>query len=664
MPLRALRTNSYNKPMKEWLRAQYQNAFLWVPFIMALGAGAYFSASNITCAISATAAATAVAIGIIRHNKYVARAGAIFLFGMAYALLYTHIIATPRIYYPMRGVEIEGLVEQIDYTPDKTRLFISIPAEQIKSKSCKNATVRLNVGEEVADIAIGDHIRAEASLFPPAPSYAPETFDYARWAYFNGLSATGFIADYTVTARAGGGGFNALRDYLHNRAQSFLADTLVLGYKNSIPRDESAIWTAAGIGHVWSISGFHMTLVSGWLFAIFFCIFRMIPYITRRVPARIPALCCAWAGLLFYLMISGMNVATIRAFLMTTLVFAAFIIGRNALSMRNICIAFCIIFIINPYYVMQPGFQLSFSAIFGLIWFWSSRKSNRTTRIGKIGYAIYAAAATSVVATIFTAPFVTAHFYLMPTYGLIGNLVLLPVFSFAVMPLVVVGTITATVGWNWPLGIADALYAKTLALARGISEIPYANIVMPHVPNSAMVLIIIGFLCIMFIRRTDLGHRINYLFGGLLIVAGIIVTATNPRPVFYAAPDHGLVAFSYDGKLEFSKAKSSGHMFAFETWKQLNGESPDTPNKRRAPTRGVWMYEADNFRLAYIQKFVPLSREINALCRDDRVDYIVSYFDIRAPKCAHKILRGGFVIYPSGRVRMNSATRPWNSPRL
>ncbi len=608
-------------------------------------------------------AACVTATGIIAKNKYATRAGALFIFGIAYAAIYTHAIATPRLYYPIRGTEIDGRVERIDYTPDKTRVFISVPAMQIKSKARKNATIRLNVSEGGADISIGDRLHASASLFPPAPSYAPETFDYARWAYFNGLSATGFIDKYTITERGSGGGFNALRDRLHRKAESVLSDTLVLGYKNAIPRDESAIWTAAGIGHVWSISGFHMTLVSGWLFALFFCIFRLIPYITRRIPARIPALCCAWVGLLIYLMISGMNVATIRAFLMTTLVFAAFIIGRSALSMRNICIAFCIIFLINPYYVMQPGFQLSFSAIFGLIWFWSARQCHKTTRIGKIGYAIYAAAATSIVATIFTAPFVTAHFYLMPTYGLVGNLILLPVFSFAIMPLVVSGTITATIGWHWPLNMADALYIKTLGLAQSIAETPYANITMPHIPNIALTMIILGFLCIMFIRQTYALQRINYLIGGMLVGAGIIITAISPRPVFYAAPDHVLVAFSYDGALEFNKAKSSGHLFAFDTWKQMNGQSPDSPNKRRAGERGVWRYETDNFRLVYIQKFVPLAREIVELCRDDKIDYIVSYFDIVAPKCNHKILRGGFVIYPSGRVRMNSATRPWNSPR-
>ncbi len=648
--------------MNKWLQEQYKNAFLWAPFIMAFGAAMYFSCANTTCAAAILVAAAVIIAGAFAKNKYAVRGGALFMFGLLYAALYTYAIATPRIYNPVRGVEISGRVRNIDFTPDKARLYISVPARQIKSTAAGDATLRLNIAD-ATDIHIGDNITATANIFPPAIANAPETFDYARWAYFNNLTATGFIKEHSVTSHGDGGMIDALRNRLHQHGKSFLADTLVLGYKNAIPRDQGAIWTTAGVGHVWSISGFHMTLVSGWLFVVFFCIFRMIPYITRRVPARIPATICAWTGLLFYLFLSGTDVATIRAFLMTTLVFAAFIMGRNALSMRNICIAFCAIFLINPHYVMQPGFQLSFAAIFGLIWFWGARRTYKRTIIGKIGFTIYAAAMTSVVATIFTAPFVAAHFYQVPTYGLVGNLILLPVFSVVIMPAVVVGTITAALGWTGPLNLAEYVYAHLLPLAQEIAAMPHANIITPHIPNIALTMIIIGLLCIMFLRATDSVKRLNYIIGAAFIATGVCITAIYPRPVFYVAPDHGLAAFSYAGKLEFTKSRSSAHMFAFDTWKQLNREQTGTPNTRRKGTRGVWMYETNKFKLAYVQKFVPLQREIARLCRDDSVDYIVSYFDIRAPKCNHKILRGGFVIYPGGRVRYSAPTRPWNSPR-
>lgn len=477
-------------------------------------------------------------------------------------------------------------------------------------------------------------------------------------AYFNHMSATGYINNYETLFSSKESSISKLRDHLHKTSKSFLADTLVLGYKSAVPETDNKIWTATGVGHVWSISGFHITLVSGWLFAIFYFIFRAIAPITKRVPARIPALVFAWAGLLLYLFLSGVDVATVRAFLMTTLIFAAFIFGRNAISMRNICVAFCAIFLMNPHYVMQPGFQLSFAAIFGLVWLWNDVKPKIPNN--KILKVLYTATLTSIVATIFTAPFVVAHFYSLPIYGLLGNLILLPIFSVAIMPLVILGTLTSGFGWNLPLNLAESVYNFTLDIGTKIAELPYSTLTLPHISNLALMLFITGFMCLMFIRPVKI--KLNYILFSILTLAGISVVAFTPKPIFYATKDHELVAFVNNGKLEFNKSRASNHYFTFDTWKQLNGEATDTPNKRRKHDKGLYLYKTENFNLAYIQKFVPLQKHIAKLCNDDNIDYIVSYFYIDAPKCNHKILRDGFVIYKSGKVSYTTTNRPWHNP--
>ena len=427
-----------------------------------------------------------------------------------------------------------------------------------------------------------------------------------------------------------------------------------------MPEKDSPIWTATGVGHVWSISGFHITLVSAWLFAVFYLIFRSISPITKRFPARILALICAWVGLLFYLFLSGTDVATIRAFIMATLVFMAFIFGRNAISMRNVCIAFSAIFLINPHFIMQPGFQLSFAAIFGLVWLWHTvRPKMPRNKLLKI---IYTAVLTSVVATVFTAPFVVMHFYNLPIYGLIGNLILLPIFSIAIMPLVCIGAITTLFGWSWPLDMAAYIYDICLRIGEYIINLPGATIDLPHIPNVAMVFIILGFISLMFIRNIRV--KVNYICAVIFFAIGITLIVVHPWPIFYITHDHELAAFiGKDGNLEFTKSRASNHYFTFDTWKQLNHEPVGTKNIRRKPINGVWMYETENFTLAYIQKYVPLQNNIIQLCNDENIDYIVSYFNINAPQCNHKILRGGFVIYQSGKIKYVYHRRPWHNPR-
>ena len=657
--LRRKQINSYTFSMKDFLENQSDNLFLWVPFLMAFGGGMYFNIPwNPNIIIIILGIVTAIILLFCLHNRGV-RAFALFLFGFCYSAIFTQIINTPQIPRDLHNLDVCGTVEHIDYTNNKSRIYIKLDASDIHAGD-GTAIVRVSASSSIPPPNVGDKIRAKIGLFRPNGPDGPETFDYARWAYFNGLSANGYMNDYDVIAHASGHGIATLRNSLHKSANSFLADTLVLGYKNAVPKSDSSTWTATGVGHVWSISGFHITLVSAWLFAIFYLLFRAIAPITRRIPARIPALICAWIGLMFYLFLSGCDVATVRAFLMATLVFMAFIFGRNAISVRNVCVAFCIIFLINPHYVMQPGFQLSFAAIFGLVWLWNDVRPKMPNN--KILKVIYTAILTSVVATIFTTPFVIAHFYSMPIYGLIGNLVLLPVFSVAIMPMVMLGIFTAPLfGWSLPLDVAEKIYQFTLGIATKISSMPMTTITMPHITNVALGTIIIGFLCLMFIRPIRI--KINWILCAVFFAIGITIICTTQPPVFYVTHDHELAAFvGPDNKLEFTKSRASNHYFTFDTWKHINGEDAGTKNIRRAPVDGVWVYKTQKFTLAYIQKFVPLMRNIEKLCNDDDIDYIVSFFDVQSKQCNHKILRGGFVIYPNGKIKYLVNSRPWHNP--
>lgn len=636
--------------MRDWLDNQYQNLFLYVPFLLAFGAALYFTMPFEPHLIFAYVILLVAVVAIFVHRvPNWGRAVMIFIFGFAYACVFTDFIDTPKLKHNKHNLEIVGTVQNIDFTDTKARLYLSVPAQDINAGDGR-AIVRVSVANDIKIPQIDDKIRANIGLFRPASAYAPETFDYARWAYFNGLTASGYMKDFQIIKSNSGHNIDELRNYIHGRADSFLVDSLILGYKNAVPADDGPIWTATGIGHVWSISGFHMTLVGGWIFLMFYFLFRGIPYIARRVPAKIPAMFVAWVGLLFYLFLSGIDVATIRAFLMTTLVFLAFACGRSAISIRNIALAFCIIFLLNPHYVMQAGFQLSFAAVFGLVWIYSDVKPRMPQN--KILRIVWACVITSVIATVFTAPFVAMHFGAIPIYSLIGNLILLPIFSFAIMPLVLIG---ALFGVAPPIELAHTLYDFSLGMARYIADMPGATVGVAHIPNAAAVFFILGFVALILVKPIKV--KINWILFGVFCAVGIMIVYMTPKPIFYATYDNELVAFIRDdNELEFNKSRASNHYFAFDTWKQLNGEDTDTPNRRRKHNQGLYRYG----NIVYIQKFVPLMKNINELCADDNVKYIVSYFDIKSEKCAHKILRGGFVIYPNGHIQRITTGRRWN----
>ena len=639
--------------MLELLKNQKSNLFLWVPFIMAAGGALYFLCDTEPSVPFAWLFSIVLFATIcLWRLPAIIRAILIFIFGFCYAATYTDLIDTPILNHNLRDVEISGRVTNVDFTDTKSRIYIRIPATELNINSNQSATVRISV-ETNTPININDTVHANATLFMPSPADAPGGFDFARWAYFNGITATGYADNLHVTNHKS----NDTRHWIHNHTQSMLVDSLVLGYKHTLPDNDRNTWTSVGVGHVWSISGFHMTLVMGWLFILFYFIFRLCPYIVRCVPAKVPAMICSLGGLMLYVFISGLSVATLRAFLMATLICIAVVLGRRAFSLRNVAIAFCVLFLINPYYVMTAGFQLSFSAIFALVWFWDV--INPKMPDNKILRYITTATLTATVASVFTAPFIATHFYSLPIFSIIGNLVLLPIFSILIMPLVIIGMFAAILGIHFPLDIADMIYTYALHIADKIANLPHSVIQAPYISNTAMCFIVLGMISIILIR--PLRIKVNYIIGATFILVGIITIIATPRPVFMATADHELVGFVNNNEITFNKSRASNHYFTFDTWKKFAHIKTNDTNTRAKHTKGLYIFRSPKFTVAYMQKFSTLEQNVTKLCDDESIDYIVSYLDINNENCKNKILRGGFIIYESGKIIYLNHRRRWNS---
>lgn len=649
--------------MKEIIGIQYKNLFLWMPFVMAFGAALYFSIGiepNFSFPIIIALLLCAIAY---RYKNIFIRAIAIFMFGFFYAMSFAHIVDTPQIKDSFDFIPINGTVKDIDFTSDSTRILLNIPAQQIDERlSDKNLNIRISIKDLKNDINIGDKISGDARIFHPSAKYTHDSFDFARWAYFSKISGTGFFRDYKITPKNSS---KTLRNFIHDKSNSVLTDSLVLGYKKAIPKQESEIWKSVGIGHVWSISGFHMTLIGGWLFALFYLIFRSISYVSKRIPAKYPAIICAWFGLVLYLCISGISVATLRAFLMTTLIFIATILGRSVLSLRNATLAFLIIFLINPYSIMTPAFQLSFGAIFGLIWFFGDLEYVKRTRLQRLLHYLYLSFMTALVATIFTTPFIIAHFGYVPIYGLIGNIILLPIFSIAIMPLVIIGTIFAVCGNHFILDIANSVYNFALSTASHISNLPYANLSTPYISNIVLVFMITGFIFLVLTVKPESKNffvkNINYILCGVFVSFAIVICTYRQKPLFYATYDHELVAFNVNGKLQFNKSRASNHYFAFSSWYQYNNEIQPDKNIRYKCEKGFCVYKTQNWNMVYMQNFTAVLGNLEKVCKDKNIDFIVSNFDISAPNCHGKILKNGVLIYPNGHVSEIINQRPWHN---
>ena len=684
--------------MKEFLSRQYPNLILWAPFIMAAGMALYFAlpAEPAIAAPWLMAALCAACVLMVARRRNtspfiltVSLAAALLpLFGFFYAAAYSGSIRTPTIPRDIRAAVISGTVADIDYTADRTRILIKETAVTLPYSTHPaeggEFTVRLTISGDAPPPKIGDRIKASGALFKPGPADMPGGFDMAEWAYFKGISATGWTDKITVVAPAdGGNSIAALRDDIRNRVAAHgnerataLAASLMLGYSRAMPDADNALAKAAGIAHVFSISGFHMTLIGGWLFAFFYFLARPFAPLARRFPVRNIAIVPTVAALCFYLVLSGAGVATQRSLVMALIGFLAIAFARNLFSTRGAALVFGGLLLLNPHYVTQAGFQLSFSAVFGILWLFRDRKFEHKTLWQKIKNGAVSAAKIDMVATLFTAPFIAYHFYNVPLYSLLGNMFCLPIFSLAIMPLTLTGTITAMFGFFAPLDWAAHAYGLVLNITAWIAGLPGAVAQTPAIPGPALALMTLALLCLVLI--INVRRSMNIIFAGVVALCALGLVATRQRPAFYATHDHELVAFKKDdGTLQFNKGRASNHKMAFDAWENSNWTS--TPESRKPIRKGfdgekysakcddkACFYTTPTFSLAYIQQFVPLARNIEELCRSGKTDFIVVYFNVSAPNCKAEILRGGLAIYESGRVEHVPAGRVWhniNNPR-
>lgn len=643
--------------MKEFIHTQKQNILTWIAFFITIGSVFYFLLPFEPNIIKFSIFSFLISLFIFFFKRKLLIIFLSFIFGFIYPSIFAKTINTFKIPHNYKNIYVYGEIEDINYEKDKTKIIFKIIKSKISDKAFK---VKLSTNK-IHDLKIGDKIFAKISIFKPNSKSDPASFDYARFSYFNSITATGFLNEYSKDEF-----FNSknlikkFRTYIHNKANSFLTDSLFLGYKDTISKNEKEIWSQFGIGHVWSISGLHITIVSTIFFFIFFNIFRLISPITKRFPAIYPASFTTIIFIFLYLLISGSNISTMRAVFSALIVFIALIFKRNSVNIRTISFVYLIIYLLNPHFLMQPSFQLSFSAVIGIIFIIEKLKNNNKNFKNKLKVFL----SIPLISSIFTLPFLAIHFHYFPFLSIIGNITLLPIFSFIIMPLVFLGTFLSLFDFKYvntfTINIYNYIYTNMEFI---LSKIPYTEIKIPFISNLSIFFILTGLFLIVVIINIDKNkftRNANIILGSSFILIGLISSLFTQKPLFYITNDHELIGVLDGDNLRFNKTKSSNHFFVFNNWKYMNNEKTNTPNLKYSCKGGLCLYKTDKWTIAYTKRFKTLEENLLKLCKNKSITYIASYFNIDSKECNKKVLKDAFFIYKSGKIEYIKQNRIWN----
>jgi competence protein ComEC len=210
--------------------------------------------------------------------------------------------------------------------------------------------VRLSVQRGLAPPA-GAFVEAKARLNPPLQPLKPGSYDFARDLYFQRIGASGFVngkikivsSPSAATWRLQVNAFvQGMRDGIDTRIRSVLsgdvgsiASALITGKRDAITPHVYDAMFVSGIGHVLSISGYHMAVVAGVMFFVLRALLALIPGIADRRPIKKWAAFAALLVTAFYLVLSGAEVATQRSFIMIAIVLCGVMLDRPGIMAQT-----------------------------------------------------------------------------------------------------------------------------------------------------------------------------------------------------------------------------------------------------------------------------------------------------------------------------------------
>lgn len=590
------------------LEAQRPDLFLWVPVFLGIGIGAYFSL-RFEPAIPLAAWAILLSVlllGALRIANIFAQSGFWMAFlvvlGIFCGTMRTAMVAAPVLEVPMVA-SVEGRIIKRDISQtNRLRLLLdeTVVYGLEASQTPKKIRVTLPVDADPVDYRAGGRVMVFARLSPPAPPVEAGGFDFRKYAWFRQLGGLGYALGPVMPALTAPkpdvyGRIQARRSDIAEHLKARVAGNaggfaaaIVVGDRSSVELTSLKSLRASNLAHLLAISGLHMGLMTGLVYAALRFLMAAVPGLALNRPIKSYAATAAIIAGLAYLVFSGASVATQRAFIMVAVAYLAIIAGRPAITMRALAFAAMIILLLRPESLTEAGFQMSFAATVGLVavfgWLsgqnWWRSGASTGIRLDRWFFGLLLSSATAGLAT---APFAAYHFNQIAQFGLLANLVAVPLMGIVVMPALLVGLALTPIGadgaafWIAGLGIDGILLvADTVAALEGaVVRVPTGHIVV-------IPLVALGCLVLALTKG-----RVK-LAGIVPVIAGLFLWHISERPLVLIDPSGKLVGVLDSDGRALNKPKGQG--FAAGTWLQNDG---DTAEQKVANQRGSGLFAGD-----------------------------------------------------------------------
>lgn len=434
--------------------------------------------------------------------------GLVFAAGLAVIWVRSEVVGAEPIDHPS-VMRLDARILERREQPSESRVRLVLAARD--AEAGRSIKVRINVpsDKDFPSLDEGAHIRLRARLMPPSPPLLPGAYDFARSAWFEGYAATGSLVgeiEMIEQPRGDDGTIARLQRTLSSHVRQNLdgsagsiAAAFASGDRGAISEADEVAMRDAGLTHLLSISGLHVSAVIAAAYFIALKLLALWPWLTLRVRLPLVAACIAAAAGIGYTLLTGAQVPTVRSCIGAVLVLIALAIGREPLSMRMVAVAAGVVLVLWPETLVGPSFQMSFAAVIAIVAlhnctpvrnFLAPREEGWARMFGRRIVMLFV---TGMVIEIALTPIVLFHFHRAGLYGAFANVIAIPLVTFISMPLIAIALLFDLAGLGGPFWwLAGQSLDLLLAIARTTASQPGAVKLVPHTGLGIVLLFVLG----------------------------------------------------------------------------------------------------------------------------------------------------------------------------
>lgn len=589
---------------------EHRRLFLLLPYSMITGLVVSFELPVEPSPVLQGAGGLTVALLLVATRlslgwNRVAGLAAAFWIGFCLLSIHGALFGTAMLARPAYGTYEVRVDEVLTANADGMRVIVSeiTPIDKARELPMRRARIVVN---GVPNLAPGDVIRAAVRFYAVPGAVVPNGFDTQFHAYFDGIGAYGNSIGQVERVRTGEAGapervidgvrrsIAAKIDGVLPQPAAGIARALITGDQSEVTEASREVMSTAGLAHVLSVSGLHLTLVAMLVMGTLRGGLALVGGLDRFLSVKRLAALGAIVASLGYFAISGGNVAALRSTIMIVLVLGAVVAGRRALTMRNVTLAALAIIVTDPASVFRPSFQLSFAAVVALIGAWEMlRPADDRGRgwLQKVWTYFAGGALTSLVAGAATLLFSIYHFQQTAPLSMLGNLMSLVLIGFVMMPAALVATLLMPLGLEAPFlvvmgwSIDGMLWVASLVAgwSAGISASP---LLLP-------IALVLGLGTLAWFTFLATWHR--FIAPVLLVPAVLLLALDRPPDVLISDTTQAIAMRGADG-LNLVAGKPDS--FAVKVWRDTYAEPLNPAPLLRCDSLGCFGESPAGFKVA------------------------------------------------------------------